>query len=130
MGPQKLTRIALAFEETGTERTQEFVLQWSSPDGGRSYREIVRQQFNFSLPNATRQVEEYRVELSDVTVLELVILSDSSRGSARASLKSLRLCLLWKPRVKSSLRRADRSFGPPSLTLLSPSLRIYSFFII
>jgi hypothetical protein len=89
-GPQRLTRIALAFEETGTERTQEFVLQWS-PDGGRSYREIVRQQFNFSPPNATREVEEYRVELSDVTVLELVIVPDINRGSPRASLKSLRL---------------------------------------
>ena len=38
--PQKLTRIALAFEETETERTQEFVLRWSG-DGGRSFREIV-----------------------------------------------------------------------------------------
>ena len=39
--PQKLTRISLVFEETETERTQEFVLRWS-PDGGRSFREIVR----------------------------------------------------------------------------------------
>jgi len=30
--PQRLTRIALVFEETETERTQEFVLRWS-PDG-------------------------------------------------------------------------------------------------
>ena len=48
--PQRLTRIALVFEETETERTQEFVLRWS-PDGGRSFREIVRQQWNFSPPN-------------------------------------------------------------------------------
>src|SRR5438309_9594896 len=39
---QRLPRISLAFEETETERTQEFVLRWS-PDGGRSFREIVRQ---------------------------------------------------------------------------------------
>jgi hypothetical protein len=89
--PQRLSLIALVFEENETERTQEFVLRWSR-DGGRSFREIVRQQFNFSPPNATREVEEYRVELSDVTVLELVIVADISRGSARASLKSLRLC--------------------------------------
>ena len=88
--PQKLTRISLLFEESETERTQEFVLRWS-PDGGRSFREIVRQQWNFSPPNAIREVEEYRVELSDVTVLELVIVPDISRRSARASLKSLRL---------------------------------------
>jgi hypothetical protein len=88
--PQKLTRIALIFEETETERTQEFVLRWS-PDGGRSFREIVRQQWNFSPPNSIREVEEYRVELSDVTVLELVIVPDISRGTARASLKCLRV---------------------------------------
>jgi hypothetical protein len=44
--PQTLTLISLVFEETETERTQEFVLRWS-PDGGRSFREIVRQQWNF-----------------------------------------------------------------------------------
>jgi len=88
--PQRLKRIALVFEETETERTQEFVLRWS-PDGGRSFREIVRQQWNFSPPNTIREIEEYPVELSDVTVLELVIVPNISRGAARASLKSLRL---------------------------------------
>ena len=88
--PQRLTRIALAFEETETERTQEFVLRWS-PDGGRSFREVVRQQWNFSPPNTSREVEEYQFDLSGVTVLELIIVPDISRGSAHASLKSLRL---------------------------------------
>ena len=88
--PQRLTRISLVFEETETERTQEFVLPCSS-DGGHSFREIVRQQWNFSPPNSIREVEEYQVDLSNVTVLELVIVPDISRGSARASLKSLRL---------------------------------------
>jgi hypothetical protein len=63
-----------------------------TPDAGRSFREIVPQQWNFSPPNSIREVEEYRVEISDVTVLELVIVSDISRGAGRASLKSLRLC--------------------------------------
>ena len=88
--PQKLTRIVLVFEETETERTQEFVLRWS-PDGGRSFREIERQQWNFSPPNTIREVEDFRVDLSGVTVLELVIVPSISRGAARASLKSLRL---------------------------------------
>jgi hypothetical protein len=87
---QTIKRIALIFEETEIARTQEFVLRWSS-DGGRSFREIVRQQWNFSPPNTTREVEEYRVALSDVTVLDLVIVPDISGGVARASLKSLRL---------------------------------------
>ena len=88
--PQRLTRIALAFEETQIERTQEFVLRWS-PDGGRSFREIVRQQWNFSPPQTIREAEAYQVQLADVTVLELVIVPDISRGAARASLKNLRL---------------------------------------
>ena len=88
--PQRLTRIALVFEETETERTQEFVLRWS-PDGGRSFREIVRQQWNFSPPKTIREVEECQVDLSGVTVLELVIVPNISRGATRASLKSLRL---------------------------------------
>ena len=67
------------------------MLRWFS-DGGHSFREIVRQQWNFSPPETTREIEDYQVELSDVTVLELVIVPDKSRGAtARASLKSLRL---------------------------------------
>ncbi len=88
--PQRLRRISLAFEENEIKRTQEFVLRWS-PDGGRSFREIVRQQWNFSPPETIREVEEYHVELSDVTVLELIIVPNNSGGAARASLKSLRL---------------------------------------
>ena len=88
--PQSLRRISLVFEETETARTQEFVLRWSA-DGGHSFREIVRQQWSFSPLNTIREVEEYHVALSDVTVLELVIVPDISGGAARASLKSLRV---------------------------------------
>jgi hypothetical protein len=88
--PLKVKRISLVFEETENTRTQEFVLRWSS-DLGRSFREIVRQQWNFSPPETVRETEDYSVELSDVTVLELKIVPDKSGGEARASLESLRL---------------------------------------
>src|SRR5438874_8350698 len=88
--PQRLKQISLVFEEEETARTQEFVLRWSS-DGGDSFREIVRQQWNFSPPQTIREIEEYQVELSNVTLLELVIVPNMSDGSARASLKSMRL---------------------------------------
>ncbi len=88
--PQKIKRISLIFEENEIPRTQEFVLRWS-PDGGNSFEEIVRQQWNFSPPETNREVEEYRVELSNVTVLELTIVPSLAAGTARASLKSLRL---------------------------------------
>jgi hypothetical protein len=88
--PQALRQIQLVFEEEKRERTQEFVLRWSS-DGGRSYREILRQQYTFSPPGATREVEDYSVNLRGLTVLELKIVPDISRGDARASLVRLRL---------------------------------------
>lgn len=88
--PQSLRRIHLMFHEGERERTQEFVLRWS-PDGGQSYREIVRQQYNFSPPEATREVEDYDIDLDGVTALELKVVPDISGGSARASLAQLRV---------------------------------------
>jgi hypothetical protein len=88
--PLRVKRLHLVFHEDEHERTQEFVLRWS-PDRGQSYREIVRQQYNFSPPGATREVEDYTMDLDGVTALELKIVPDISRGSARASLAELRL---------------------------------------
>jgi hypothetical protein len=88
--PRDVRHIALVFEENGTKRTQEFVLRWS-PDGGDSFREIVRQQWNFSPPETAREAQEYQVDLANVTVLELTIIPEISGGTARASLKSLRV---------------------------------------
>jgi hypothetical protein len=88
--PRSLKRIHLMFHEAEQERTQEFVLRWS-PDGGQSYREIVRQQYNFSQPDATREVEDYEIYLDGVTALELEIVPDISGGSAPASLAQLRV---------------------------------------
>jgi hypothetical protein len=87
--PQMIKRIALVFEENETTRTQEFVLRWS-PAGPERFRDIVRQQWNFSPPATVREVEEYRVHLSDVAVLELTIVPNISGGAVRGSLKSLR----------------------------------------
>ena len=88
--PQRLRRIWLVFEETEVQRSQEFVLRWSR-DQGQSFQEIVRQQWNFSPPGTVRETEDYTVELSEVTVLELSILPDRSGGNAHASLVTLRL---------------------------------------
>src|SRR6266568_2095938 len=88
--PQELKRISLVFEEDEIVRTQEFVLRALSNPGG-PFREIVRQQWNFSPPTSTREIEEYHVELSDVGLLELTVVPDISGMAVRASLKSLRL---------------------------------------
>lgn len=88
--PQQLQEINLEFEETEVERTQEYVLRWS-PDHGESYQEIVRQQWNFSPEGASSEIENYEVELSAVTMLELSINPNISESNAFASLQALRL---------------------------------------
>jgi hypothetical protein len=52
---------------------------------------LVRQQYNFSPPATTREVEDYTVNLDRVTALELSIVPDISGGEARASLARLQL---------------------------------------
>jgi len=86
---QKIGLIRLVFEEH-QPRTQEFVLRFST-DGGDSFHDIARQQYNFSSPDALRELEDYRVELDAVTVLELNIIPDISGGDARASLAAWRV---------------------------------------
>jgi hypothetical protein len=88
--PHRTSRIQLAFQEDERGRTQEFVLRWS-PDGGASCREIVRQQYNFSPPNVSSELEDYVVDLDGLNMLELSIIPDISGGEARASLARLRL---------------------------------------
>lgn len=84
--PLRIGRIHLVFQEDKGPRTQEFVLRWSPDGDGRSCREIVRQQFNFALPDASREVEDYAVNLVGVKLLELSIVPDISGGEALASL--------------------------------------------
>jgi len=88
--PQRLRRIQILFEERERARTQEFALHWS-PDGGRSFKEIVRQQWNFSPAGSVREAEDYRVDLSGVTALELAILPDISNDDVLASLTCWRV---------------------------------------
>src|SRR5262245_2756996 len=88
--PQRLRRIWMNFVEPQIQRTQEYVLRWS-PDSGQSFREIVRQQWNFSPPSTTNETEDHHVELSAVTMLELSIIPDISGGNAFASLAPMRL---------------------------------------
>ena len=54
-------------------------------------REIVRQQYNFSPPGNTRELEDYFVDLEAMTMLELQINPDISGGGVHASLEQLRL---------------------------------------
>jgi hypothetical protein len=78
------------FKEAETSRTQKFMLRWYS-ETDQDFREIVRQQWNFSPPQTGREIEDYQVDLASVKVLELVIVPDIDGGSTLASLENLRL---------------------------------------
>jgi hypothetical protein len=88
--PIRIRRIELRIIEEERPRTQEFVLRFSQ-DQGKSYREIVRQQYNFHPPGAATEQEEYSVDLPGVTALELTIKPEIGGGAATAKLSRLRV---------------------------------------
>lgn len=88
--PQRIKRIKLNFVETQAERTQEYILRWSADDG-KSFQDLVRQQWNFSPEGTTSETEDHQVDLHAATVLELVIIPEISGGDARATLEQLQL---------------------------------------
>ena len=90
--PQTIHLIRVAFKEEDLARTQEFVLRWL-PYGAGSWKEIVRQQWNFSPPNTVEEFEEYQVELPSTAALELSVKPDISMGEARASLQRLQVAV-------------------------------------
>jgi hypothetical protein len=87
--PLSLRRIHLEFWEDQSDRIQEFVLSWSN-DAGKTYREILRQQFNFN-SSATREIEDYAVALDKVSALELRITPDLASREAVATLRRLQI---------------------------------------
>ncbi len=87
--PQRIRRIALHFVEHKMERSQEFLLSYSSAK--ETNREIVRQQWTFSPNGSPQEVEDYAVDLESVTRLELMIDPDRGRRNSVATLSTLRL---------------------------------------
>ena len=88
--PQTIRAIRLVFKEKEFARTQEFVLRWL-PKGTGAWKDVVRQQWNFSPPITENECEEYNVDLPSATGLELSLRPDISGGETRASLESLQL---------------------------------------
>jgi hypothetical protein len=87
--PTPLHRIRLEFSETEVERTQEFTLRWAPT--GEAFREIVRQQWNFSPLGSTSEVEDYRVDLDRVSIIELRLKPDLRPNHGLATLAAWRL---------------------------------------
>lgn len=83
--PMRLRKIRLEFSETEIERTQEFTLRWATEANG-PFKEIVRQQWNFSPRGSTSEIENYEVDLDGVSVLELALKPDLTPANGYATL--------------------------------------------
>jgi hypothetical protein len=83
--PQTIRRIGVEIEEVAVSRTQELSVSVSS-DGGRTYRQLVRQEFNFSPPGTSFEHEEWSVVTDAVTHLRLEIRPDKGGRIGLATL--------------------------------------------
>jgi hypothetical protein len=86
--PQAIRRVVLEVEEPEIARTQEVQLS-VSVDGGRTYRELLRQEFNFSPPGTTFEREDWAVTMEGVTHLRLWIKPDKGGKTCRGTITSL-----------------------------------------
>ena len=86
--PQAIRRVVLEVEEWEVARTQELQLAVSS-DGGTTYREVLRQEYNFSPPGTTFEREDWAVNAQGVTHLRLRIRPDKGDKPCRAMITSL-----------------------------------------
>ena len=90
--PQNIKRIRLHFVDRAAERSQEFAV---FAGAGNELKEVVRQQWTFSPYGSTEEIEDYTVNLSGITTLEVRIDPDRSHDPKQsreyASLQSLKL---------------------------------------
>ena len=85
--PQTICAVGVEAEESGATRTNVLTISLSD-DGGRTYRERVRQEFNFS-PGTVFEREEWSMPADGVTHLRIVVQPDKGNAPHRATLTSL-----------------------------------------
>ena len=86
--PQTIHQIIVEVEELEVSRTQELRLSVSC-DGGQSYRELRRQEYNFSPPGTTFEREDWTVLAEGVTHLQLWMKPDKGGKPYSATLTAL-----------------------------------------
>jgi hypothetical protein len=86
--PQTIRAIGIEAEEPSATRTNVLIVSLSG-DGGRTYQERIRQEFNFSQPGTTFEREEWAVPAERITHVRVVIQPDKGHAPHRATLTSL-----------------------------------------
>jgi hypothetical protein len=87
--PQRISRLIYEVEECWQERTQEVRVEVSADDG-RTYRQVLAQDYTFSPQGATFQHEDLQLDLPAITHMKLTIVPNKG-GSGVATVTSLRL---------------------------------------
>ena len=103
----------MEIEEPRVARTQEIRLAISQ-DGGRTYREVLRPEYNFSPQSTTFERGDWTLTAEGVTHLRLQIRPDKGGQPCRASLTTL---ALWPG---AGHRDIDRSEPPPEVAQPTP----------
>ena len=88
--PQEIRYIGLEVEELDVSRVQELHLTLSR-DGGRTYHDVVRQEYNFAPPGTTFEREQWGVNSERITHVHLSIRPDKSGRPYRATLTAFAL---------------------------------------
>lgn len=86
--PQTLRCISIVIHEEERARSQELTVSVSD-DGGKTYRHLFRQEFNFSPPGTTCEKESWTVSENHVTHLCFWIKPDKGGGDAKARMTSV-----------------------------------------
>jgi hypothetical protein len=86
--PQTIRKILVEVEEPSISRTQEMAVSISQ-DGGQTYRELIRQEYNFSPPGTAVEHEEWLVKADAISHLQLKIKPDKGGQAGRATLTTL-----------------------------------------
>src|SRR4029450_903872 len=102
---QSIRAIGVEAEEPSASRTNVLIISLSA-DGGRTYQERIRQEFNFS-PGTTFEREEWSVPAERITHVRLVIQPDKGHAPYRATLTSLTV------RSTAARGHAPHTPGPP-----------------
>jgi F5/8 type C domain len=88
--PQTIRKILIEVEEPEISRTQEMAVSISQ-DGGQTYRELMRQEYNFSPPGTTLEHEEWSIKVDTISHLQLTIKPDKGGKAGHATLTTLAL---------------------------------------
>lgn len=86
--PQTIRTLSLEVEELAVSRTQELQVAISR-DGGDTYQELLRQEYNFSPPGTTFEREVWTVQVTGVTHMQLAITPDKGGTPCHATLTAV-----------------------------------------